>query len=85
MEAWRLVSMDFIIGLPPDEQKRTDVIILVYGFSMIVHLNPVSTHVTVENSTSIFIKYIFRHHNIFKGYRFGPWSAFHLVFFNFLF
>ena len=36
-EFWRSVSMDFILGRPPDEQKCTGVLVLVNRFSKMVH------------------------------------------------
>ncbi|CAI5704781.1 unnamed protein product [Peronospora farinosa] len=49
-EAWRSVSMDFIFGLPPDEQNRTSVLVLVDRFSKMVHFAPVSTNITAETT-----------------------------------
>ncbi|CAI5720524.1 unnamed protein product [Peronospora farinosa] len=63
-EAWRSVSMDFIFGLPPDEQKRTGVLVLVYRFSKKVHFSPVSAHITAGTTAKIFIDLIFRHHGL---------------------
>ena len=63
-EAWRSVSMDFIFGLPPDEQKRTGVLVFVDRFSKMVHFAPVSAHVTAETTAQIFIDLIFRHHGL---------------------
>ena len=61
-EAWRSVRMNCIVGLPPDEQKRTGVLVLVDRFSKMVHFAPVSAHVTVETTAKIFLDIIFRHH-----------------------
>uniref|UniRef100_A0AAV1TYY7 Integrase catalytic domain-containing protein n=1 Tax=Peronospora matthiolae TaxID=2874970 RepID=A0AAV1TYY7_9STRA len=63
-EAWRSVSIDFIFGLPPDEQKRTGVLVFVDRFSKMVHFAPVSAHVTAETTAQIFIDLIFRHHGL---------------------
>ncbi|CAI5703327.1 unnamed protein product [Peronospora effusa] len=63
-EAWRSVSMDFIFGLPPDEQKRTGVLVLVDRFSKMVHFAPVSANITAETTAKIFIDLIFRHHGL---------------------
>ncbi|CAI5704888.1 unnamed protein product [Peronospora effusa] len=64
-EAWRSVSMAFfIIGLPPDEHKRTGVLILVDRFSKMVHFDPVSANITAETIAKIFIDLIFRHHGL---------------------
>ncbi|CAH0486082.1 unnamed protein product [Peronospora farinosa] len=63
-EAWRSVSMDFIFGLPPDEQKRTGVLVLVDRFSKMVHFAPVSANITAETTATIFIDLIFSHHGL---------------------
>ena len=63
-EAWRSVSMDFIFGLPPDEEKRTGVMVLVDRFSKMVRFAPVFAHVTAETTAKIFLDLIFRHHGL---------------------
>ncbi|KAG3133996.1 hypothetical protein PI124_g18306 [Phytophthora idaei] len=42
--------MNFIFGLPPDDQGRTGVLVLVDRFSKMVHLAPVSDQVTAEET-----------------------------------
>ncbi|KAG3080525.1 hypothetical protein PI125_g20415 [Phytophthora idaei] len=49
-DAWRPASMNFIFGLPPDDQGRTGVLVLVDRFSKMVHLAPVSDQVTAEET-----------------------------------
>ncbi|CAH0486426.1 unnamed protein product [Peronospora farinosa] len=47
---WRSVSINYIFELPPDEQKRTDVLVLVDQFSKMVHFAPVSINITAETT-----------------------------------
>ena len=64
MEAWRLVGMDFIFGLPSDEKDRTGVFFLVDRFNKMVHFSPIPAHITAETTANIFIDLIFRHHGL---------------------
>ncbi|OWZ09395.1 hypothetical protein PHMEG_00017910 [Phytophthora megakarya] len=56
--------MDFVFGLPPDEHRRTGVLIFVDRFSKMVHFVPVSATVTAEESAVHFIDTVFRHHGM---------------------
>ncbi|GMF28811.1 unnamed protein product [Phytophthora lilii] len=54
-DTWRSVSMDFIFGLPPDDQGRTGVLVFVDRFSKMVHLAAVAAQVTAEETASLFL------------------------------
>lgn len=61
-DVWRSVSMDFIFGLPPTDQGHTGVLVLVDRFSKMVHFAPVPAQVTAEQTATIFLDTVFRHH-----------------------
>uniref|UniRef100_H3H5W9 Integrase catalytic domain-containing protein n=1 Tax=Phytophthora ramorum TaxID=164328 RepID=H3H5W9_PHYRM len=63
-EAWRSVSMDFIFGLPPDDDGRTGVLVFVDRFSKMVHLILVSDTITAAESAVHFVDTVFRHHGL---------------------
>ncbi|GMF37927.1 unnamed protein product [Phytophthora fragariaefolia] len=56
--------MDFIFGLPPDNKRRTDVVVFVDRFSKMVHLAAVSAEVTVKPTARLFVDMVFRHHGM---------------------
>uniref|UniRef100_H3G6A5 Integrase catalytic domain-containing protein n=1 Tax=Phytophthora ramorum TaxID=164328 RepID=H3G6A5_PHYRM len=58
------VSMDFIFGLPPDDDGRTGVLVFVDRFSKMVHLIPVSDTITAAESAVQFVDTVFRHHGL---------------------
>ncbi|KAE8912209.1 hypothetical protein PF003_g3915 [Phytophthora fragariae] len=37
-ECWQSISMDFVFGLPPDNKRRTGIVVFVDRFSKMVHL-----------------------------------------------
>ncbi|KAG6622099.1 reverse transcriptase [Phytophthora cinnamomi] len=61
-EAWRSVSMDFVLGLPPDADGRNGVLVFVDRFTKMVHLTPVSDTVTAAGTAAHFVDRVFRHH-----------------------
>ena len=62
--AWDSVSMDFVFGLPPDDNGNTGILVFVDRFSKMVHLTPVPQTVTAKATADIFIDSIFRLHGI---------------------
>ncbi|KAE8905878.1 hypothetical protein PF003_g10293 [Phytophthora fragariae] len=62
--AWRSVSMDFIFGLPRDDEGRTGVLVFVDRFSKMVHLAPVAEEVTADESAELFLDLVCRHHGL---------------------
>ncbi|GAB9477757.1 Transposon Tf2-6 polyprotein, partial [Globisporangium polare] len=63
-DAWKSVSMDFVFGLPRDALGRTGVVVFVDRFSKMVHLAPVSTSITAEQTAVIFLDVVFRLHGL---------------------
>ncbi|GMF44518.1 unnamed protein product [Phytophthora fragariaefolia] len=56
--------MDFIFGLPPDNKRRTDIVVFVDRFSKMVHLTAVPAEVTAKQTARLFADMVFRHHGI---------------------
>ncbi|KAF1334829.1 reverse transcriptase, partial [Globisporangium splendens] len=54
-EWWKSVSMDFVFGLPPDNGRRTGVLVFVDRFSKMVHLTAVSEHITAAQTARVFV------------------------------
>lgn len=63
-KAWRSVSMDFVFGLPADALGRTGIFVVVDRFSKMVHLAPVATSITAEDTAALFIDMKFKHHGM---------------------
>ncbi|KAE9117942.1 hypothetical protein PF010_g8413 [Phytophthora fragariae] len=63
-EVWRSVSKDFIFGLPPDAEGRTDVLVFVDRFTKMVHLIPVSDTATAVETAAHLIDSVFCHHSL---------------------
>lgn len=64
IDCWKSVSMDFIYGFPSDPQGNTGILVFVDRFSKMVHLIPVSVHITAEESARIFVDTVFRLHGM---------------------
>ena len=62
--AWKSVSMDFIFGLPADAHGHTGVLVIVDRFSKMVHFAPVKAQVTAEETATLFLDVVFRHHGL---------------------
>ncbi|GMF90693.1 unnamed protein product [Phytophthora fragariaefolia] len=56
--------MDFIFGLPPDNKRRTGIVVFVDRFSKMVHLAAVSAEVTAKQTARLFVEMLFRHHGM---------------------
>ncbi|GMF41479.1 unnamed protein product [Phytophthora fragariaefolia] len=56
--------MDFVFGLPPDNKRRTGIVVFVDGFSKMVHLAAVPAEVTAKQTTRLFVDMVFRHHGM---------------------
>jgi len=61
---WRSISMDFIFGLPADKQNRTGILVFVDRFSKMVHLVPVKSSVSAQETAQLFVDTIFRLHGM---------------------
>ncbi|GMF52102.1 unnamed protein product [Phytophthora fragariaefolia] len=56
--------MDFVFGLPPDNKRRTGIVVFVDRFSKMVHLAAVSAEVTAKQTARLFVDMVFRHHGM---------------------
>ncbi|GMF28086.1 unnamed protein product [Phytophthora fragariaefolia] len=63
-ECWQSISMDFISGLPPDNKRRTGIVVFVDRFSKMVHLAAVRAEVTAKQTARLFVDMVFRHHGM---------------------
>ncbi|GMF40738.1 unnamed protein product [Phytophthora fragariaefolia] len=61
---WQAISMDFGFGLPPDNKRRTGIVVFVDRFSKKVHLAAVPAEVTGKQTTCLFVDMVFRHHGM---------------------
>jgi hypothetical protein len=59
-ECWESVSMDFIFGLPEDDNKNNGILVLVDRFSKLVHLVGVPETITAEGCARVFVDTVFR-------------------------
>ncbi|GMF53131.1 unnamed protein product [Phytophthora fragariaefolia] len=55
--------MDFVFGLPPDNKRRTGIVVFVDRFSKMVHL-AVPAEVTAKQTARLFVDMVFRHHGM---------------------
>ncbi|KAF1316233.1 reverse transcriptase, partial [Globisporangium splendens] len=63
-ECWKSVLMDFVFGLPPDNGRRTGVLVFVDRFSKMVHLTAVSEDITAAQTARVFVDTVFRLHGM---------------------
>ncbi|KAE8884953.1 hypothetical protein PF003_g30757 [Phytophthora fragariae] len=63
-ECWQSISMDFVFGLPPDNKRRTGIVVFVGRFSKMVHLAAVPAEVTAKQTARLFVDMVFRHHGM---------------------
>ncbi|GMF59730.1 unnamed protein product [Phytophthora fragariaefolia] len=56
--------MDFVFGLPPDNKRRTGIVVFVDRFSKMVHPAAVPTEVTAKQPVRLFVDMVFRHHGM---------------------
>ncbi|GMF57216.1 unnamed protein product [Phytophthora fragariaefolia] len=63
-ECWQSISMDFVFGLPPDNKRRTGVVVFVDRFSKMVHLAAVPAKGTAKQTARLFVDMVFRHHGM---------------------
>jgi transposase InsO family protein len=60
----RNMPLDFIFGIPRDDETRTGVLVFVDRFSKMLHLAPVAAEVTADDSAELFLALVFRHHGL---------------------
>ncbi|KAE9296863.1 hypothetical protein PR003_g23651 [Phytophthora rubi] len=63
-ECWQSISMDFVFGLPPNNKRRTGIVVFVDRFSKMVHLAAVPAEVTAKQTARLFVDMVFRHHGM---------------------
>ncbi|KAE9083768.1 hypothetical protein PF007_g21775 [Phytophthora fragariae] len=63
-ECWQSISMDFVFGLPPHNERRTGIVVFVDRFSKMVHLAAVPAEVTAKQTARRFVDMVFRHHGM---------------------
>ncbi|KAE9269460.1 hypothetical protein PF001_g29215 [Phytophthora fragariae] len=63
-DCWQSISMDFVFGLPPDNKRRTGIVVFVDRFSKMVHLAAVPAEVTAKQTARLFVDMVFRHHGM---------------------
>eukprot|EP00644_Phytophthora_capsici_P005674 jgi/Phyca11/41899/gw1.2.225.1 len=56
--------MDFGFGLPPDNNRRTGIVVFVDRFSKMVHLAAVPATVTTAQTARLFVDMVFKHHGM---------------------
>ncbi|GMF26553.1 unnamed protein product [Phytophthora fragariaefolia] len=63
-ECWQSISMDFVLGRPPDSKRRTGIVVFVDLFSKMVHLAAVPAEVTAKQTARLFVVMVFRHYGM---------------------
>ncbi|GMF58262.1 unnamed protein product [Phytophthora fragariaefolia] len=56
--------MDYVFGLPPDNKRRTGIVVFVDRFSKMVPLAAVPAEVTAKQTARLFVDMVFRHHGM---------------------
>ncbi|KAG2773207.1 Transposon Tf2-6 polyprotein [Phytophthora cactorum] len=64
VDCWKLMSLDFVFGLPADDHGNTGILVFVCRLSKMVHLAPVPDTVTGEQAARLFVDSVFRHHGL---------------------
>jgi hypothetical protein len=63
---WKVITMDFIIGLPRTNKKHDSIMVVVEKLTKAAHFVPVKTTHTTTNIAEIFMKGISRLHGILR-------------------
>ena len=66
--SWKceVISLDFIIGLPRNQNQNDSIMVVVDNLSKAAHFIPIKTTYKAANIADIFLKQIFRLHEIPK-------------------
>ena len=56
---WEVISLDFITGLPRNQNQNDSITVVVDKLSKVAHLIPVKTTYKAANIADIFLKQIF--------------------------
>jgi hypothetical protein len=60
---WESVSMDFIVELP-ESHNHNAVLVCVDRFTKMAHFCPTTTQVTAEETASLYLRHVFKHHGL---------------------
>ncbi|POM63065.1 Pol protein, partial [Phytophthora palmivora] len=60
----KLMSLDFVFGLPADVKGNTGILVFVCRLSKMVHLAPVRDKVTGKQAAQLFLDSVFRYHGL---------------------
>ena len=63
---WEIISLDFVTGLPRNQNLNDSIMVVVDKLSKAAHFIPVKTTYKAANIADIFLKQIFRLHGIPK-------------------
>ena len=63
---WEIISLDFVTGLPKNQNLNDSIMVVVDKLSKAAHFVPVKTMYKAANIADIFLKQIFRLHGIPK-------------------
>ena len=61
---WEVISLDFITGLPKNQNQNDSIMVVVDKLSKASHFIPVKTTYKATNIADIFLKHIFRLHGV---------------------
>ncbi|GMF26183.1 unnamed protein product [Phytophthora fragariaefolia] len=59
-----VLAVHFIFGLPPDNKRRTGIVVFVDRFSKMVHIAADPAEVTAKQTARLFVDMMFRHHGM---------------------
>jgi len=63
---WEVISLDFITGLPRNQNQNDSIMVVVDKLSKATHFIPIKTTYKDANIADIFLKHIFRLHGVPK-------------------
>ncbi|POM64538.1 Putative retroelement [Phytophthora palmivora] len=63
-DCWKLMSLDFVFGLPADDKGTTGILVFVCRLSKMMHLAPVRDKVTGKQAAQLFLDSVFRYHGL---------------------
>ncbi|GJP60900.1 hypothetical protein CLOP_g18114 [Closterium sp. NIES-67] len=63
-QPWQVVSLDFIIGLPPTTSGHDAILVVINKFSKMGHFIPTHTIACTEETAQLFVRYIISQHGI---------------------
>ncbi|GJP33534.1 hypothetical protein CLOM_g18063, partial [Closterium sp. NIES-68] len=63
-QPWQVVSLDFIIGLPPTSSGHDAILVVIDKFSKMGHFIPTHTTARTEETAQLFVRHIISQHGI---------------------